>query len=372
MFPSPLRSSAPFLNGGNLPNVLAKFAAATYILSPDTLQTMIAGAGDYTAAGAAAGLSVMSAVLKFNMSSKPSTGITDQLTVCHGHGHHHTSYRHAGERRALCHQFGRAPGQGGCHRRRAKSGRGRGGRQSARQCCFAISRVPIQLPVGQGGNTPTPAPVSPSFVQVELDAFIPIEALLGTGITSLPIGTAFFTQPLGDGAQFKANAPGTVLNLCDAHRDTYALTPIELSIADTGLTLTPGVQYVFNLKGTALAVRGSDGSSLSATPKVANPDAQHNYVGAILQENGLVSVRLYPLLSLTLPAPAVGSNAIEQGESYSVGLTYGANQSALDILDSDEIAVATAVAVANPKPTDNSTPQVGDLYFGSFLGGAQR
>jgi hypothetical protein len=73
--------SAPFLNGGNLPNVLAKFAAATYIFSPDTLRTMIADAGDYSASGAAAGLSVMSAALKFAMSSNPSAGITDQLTV---------------------------------------------------------------------------------------------------------------------------------------------------------------------------------------------------------------------------------------------------------------------------------------------------
>ncbi len=73
--------SAPFLNGGNLPNVLAKFAAATYILAPDSLQLMIANAGNSSTAGAAAGLSVMSAALKFDMSFNPSAGITNQLTV---------------------------------------------------------------------------------------------------------------------------------------------------------------------------------------------------------------------------------------------------------------------------------------------------
>ncbi len=84
---------------------------------------------------------------------------------------------------------------------------------------------------------------------MELDAFIPIEALLGTGITGLPIGTDFFQQPLGDGAQFQANAPGSVINLCEPHRETHALRPIDLSIADTNLSLTSGVQYVFSLRG---------------------------------------------------------------------------------------------------------------------------
>jgi hypothetical protein len=207
-------------------------------------------------------------------------------------------------------------------------------------------------------------------VQVELNAFIPIEALLGTGITSVPIGTAFSAQPLGDGAQFEANASGTVLNLCDAHRETYALPPIDLPIADTGLSLSAGVQYVFSLQGTALAVRGSDGSTQNATPKLANPDAQHSYVGAIMYEAKLASVRLYPILSLTLTPPAVGSSGIEQGKSYSVIFTYGANESTINILDSDQVAIVTGLAVANPKPTDNSKPQAGDLYFGSFVGGA--
>ncbi len=101
-------------------------------------------------------------------------------------------------------------------------------------------------------------------------------------------------------------------------------------------------------------MRGSDGSAQNVTPKLANPDEQHRYVGAIIYEDGLAGVLLYPILSISLPAPAVGSNGIEQGESYSVGLTYGAHQSTIDILNPDQTAVATGIQVANPKPTDNS------------------
>jgi hypothetical protein len=363
--------SAPFLSGGNLPNVLARFAAATYILSPDTLQAMIADAGGYSASGAAAGLSVMSVALKFNMSSKPSAGITDQLTVPVTATV--TTTPQATATPAPAASLGGVSAAKQVAAVPAAAQNPVAVSAAVRQPVNVISRFPvgpIQLPVGQGGNTPTPTPALPSSVQVELDAFIPIEALLGTGITSIPIGTAFFSQQLGNGTQFQANAPGTEFNLCDAHRNTYALPPIDLPIADTGLSLTAGVQYVFSLRGTALAVRGSDGTTLSATPKLANPDAQHSYVGALIYESGLTSVRLYPILSLTLPPPAVGSNGIQQGGTYSVLFTYGSNQSAIDILDSDQIPVATGLAVANPKPTDNSVPQVGDLYFGSFVGGA--
>ncbi len=76
-------------------------------------------------------------------------------------------------------------------------------------------------------------------------------------------------------------SPARSLNLCDAHRDTYALAPIDLPITDTGLNLNAGVQYVFSLKGTALAARGSDGTTLSSTSKLANPDTQHNFVGGV-------------------------------------------------------------------------------------------
>jgi len=364
--------ASPSLSGGNLSNVLAKFAAATYVFSPDTLQEMIANAGDYAAAGEAAGLSVMSAALKFDMSSNPAGGITYQLSVPVTATIMTTPKRMGAVAPA-------GPIGGG-----SLAGRARAistttittftpvvSEIAARQPVSIISKIPvglIQMPVGQGGNTPTATPTLPSTVQVELDAFIPAEALQGTGITNIPLSTAFFAQPLGEGAQFQSNTPGTILNLCDAQNGNYALPPIDLAIAAAGLNLRPGVQYVFCLKGTSLNVRGSDGASLSATPKLVSPDAQHTYVGAMIYESGQASVRLYPILTLSMPAPAVG-NGIEQGESYSVRFIYGKAQSSIDILDSGQVAVATGLSIASPNPTDNSVPQVGDIYFGSFIGG---
>ena len=104
-----------------------------------------------------------------------------------------------------------------------------------------------------------------------------------------------------------------MLNLSDAHRDTYALPPIDVAISDTGLTLNAGLQYVFSLQGTALAVRGSDDSTLSATLKLATPDAQHNYVGSIIFEAGLTaSVSTQSSLSLCPrpPSAATGSRKL--------------------------------------------------------------
>ncbi|WP_434667423.1 hypothetical protein P5W99_38965 [Paraburkholderia sp. A3BS-1L] len=360
--------TAPFLNGGNLPNVLAKFSAASYVISADVLQLMIANAGQYAPTGVAPGLSVMSAALQFDMSSSPVAGLTDQLTT------------RVSVRVTTTPTQAPAPAPAPVTPVRPPLNSVTAARTTA-DAVEAARRVPpgivskfpvgpIQLPVGQSGNNPTPAPATPSTVQTELDGFVPVEALVGTGITTIPIGTAFNMQPLGPGAAFQTATSGVVLNLCDAHGDAYALKPIDLATRDTGLSLTAGVQYVFTLRGTALAVRGSDGSSLSATPPIENPDAQHTYVGAIVYLAGLASVRLYPILSLTLPAPAVGVNGIEQGETYSLRLTYGEKQSSLDIFDADQIALATGLATPSPKPDDKSTPQPGDLYFGSFVGGA--
>lgn len=378
--------AAPFLNGGALPNVLAKFAAASYVISADALQAMIADAGDYAPAGVAPGLSVMSAALQFDMSSKPVAGLANQLTIPVS-----VTVTTTPEAQALAPAPTATPAAAAVGAVVAPAPAPVNAISLPRKAVTAplatdsaiaaarrvppgiVSQFPvgpIPLPVGQGGNTPTPAPTAPSTVQTELQAFVPVEALTGTSITTLPIGIAFATQALGAGAVFQKATSGVVLNLCDAHGDTYALTPIDLAIADTGLALTAGLQYVFSLQGTALAVRGSDGSTLSAVPPIAKPDAQHTYVGAIVYVAGLTSVRLYPILSLTLPAPAVGANGVEQGETYSLRLTYAAQQSSLDIFDADQIQLASGLAVASPEPADKSKPQPGDLYFGSFVGGA--
>jgi hypothetical protein len=357
--------AAPFLSGGNLPNVLARFAAADYVFSPDKLLQLIETAGAFSEAGVAAGLSVATASLDFHMSSKLVAGIADELTVpvtatvrttpsvapapapptpAHVPVHGIDVAVHA------------VPG--------AVDAAGVASTAASR-----LARARMLVPVGTGGNAPSTTPAAPSLLQVELEAFIPIEALSGTGITSLPNTTAFFEQTLGEGSQVQANA-GNILNLCDAHRQTPALAPIDVAIAGTGLTLKVGVRYVFSLLGNALAVRGSDDATLTATLNLNAPDAKHTYVGALIASKVASSVRLYPILSLTAPAPAVGSNGIEQGTSYSVGFTYGTNQSLINVVDKDQIVVAAGLQVSSPQPSDSSVPQNGDLYFGSFTGGA--
>ena len=374
--------AAPSLNGGNLPNVLARFAAATYVLSPDALLDMVAEAGSYSAAGAPAGLSVMTAALNFDMSSNPSAGITDQLTVpatvtvttTPAVAPAPAPPAPSGRPTDVTAAAPQAASQRAAETITRPAAAAAAVVSAARKIPVGvISRPPvgpILFPVGQGGNAPVTTPAPPSVAQVELDAFIPVEALTDTGITAIPIGTAFRTQSLGQGAAFQAQPAGTILNLCDAHGDVQPLAPRDLPIADTGLALTAGVEYVFSLQGAALSVRGSDGSRLSATPPIAKPDALHNYIGAIVFTAALTTVRLYPILSLTCAAPGVGAYGIQQGATYSVCFTYSAKQSKIDIVDADGIVVATGLAVATPKPGDKSRPQAGDLYFGSFVGGA--
>ncbi len=369
--------AAPFLSGGNLPNVLAKFAAATYVLSPDKLLQLIETAGAFSVAGAPAGLSVATASLDFNMSSKPVAGIANELTVpvaatvtttpsiapvpatpvrvpVNGLGEVANAVPIAAE------AAGVAP---------IASASGAPGRAVIAASRLASER--LLVPVGQGGNAPSTTPAAPSMVQVELNAFIPIEALAGTGIANIPNNTAFFEQTLGDGSRVQANTVGNILNLCDAHREKPALAPVDVAIADTGLTLNAGVRYVFSLQGNALAVRGEDGAALTATLNLGVPDSKHTYVGALISSQQTDSVHLYPILSLAAPAPAVGSNGIVQGTPYSVDFIYGSKQSLINVVDEDQIVVAAGLEVASLQPSDNSVPQEGDLYFGSFTGGAQ-
>jgi hypothetical protein len=357
--------TAPFLNGGSLPNVLAKFAAATYVLSPEALQAIIQDAGSYSAAGVPAGLSVMSAALNFEMTSKPSPGVTSELTVPVT-----VTVTTTPAAINIPTQPMRRGNVSSAVRNPPMVASAPGASRTAGVTSRFINKD-ILVPIGQGGNTPSTVPTPPSSVGAELNAFIPIEALLGTGIISIPTSTSFPSQPLGDGKQFQANKSGTVLNLSDAHRDVPPLPPIELQLATAGLTLKSGIQYVFSLQATKLSVRGSDGSEQNSTPKLSqDPDAKHNYVGAAVFEDGLANVILYPLISLTLNAPPVNVSGITQGDRYSVCLTYGTNDCSLEILDSNQIVVASDLSVPTPQPGDNSRPEDGDLYFGSFVGGA--
>ena len=198
-------------------------------------------------------------------------------------------------------------------------------------------------------------------------ASIPREALEGTGISSLEIGTAFPEQPLGDGAAFQGLTSGTVLNLMERRNVDPPLPPVDLALAKLGVKFRPGFSYVLALAGKTLSVRGSDGST--ATVESTSGDATHTFVGAMVYTKLTTSVRLYPKLQLSLAAPAVGSSGVLQGEVYSVRLTYGDKTSTYDLLDSTQVPIAKDVTVPSPKATDKSSPRPGDLYFGSFVGG---
>jgi hypothetical protein len=387
--------TTPFLNGGTLPNVLAKIAAATFVYTSDALSSLIEEAGAYSVAAAPAGLSVMSATLDISMSSNPSAGLTNQLTVpivatvtttpveiviptrpglaargpttAVATSGAAVSAAAAGSKPTAT---GAAPGTTAGTTASATTTSTSG----AARVTGITSRFnggEMLIPIGQNGNNPTTTPPTPSQVKVEMDAFIPVEALAGTGIIDIPIGTAFPAQSLGDGKLFESNSVGAVVNLSDANRDIPPLPTIELPLTDTSLTLVAGIQYVFSLQGPELSVRGSDGTAQSATPALGrDPDTAHVYVGAILVATGLTGVTLYPVLSLTLSAPAVSISGVTQGETYSVCLTYGPQECSLDILDSDQIVIAPALTAPAPQASDDSKPQAGDIYFGSFVGGA--
>ena len=232
-----------------------------------------------------------------------------------------------------------------------------------------ITGINLQQIIGGGANNPSQSQPGPVTVQAALNASVPREALSGTGITSIEIGTAFPQQSLGAGAAFESETAGTVLNLMNFSKP--ALAPFNLTLAAAGIGFNAGVYYVLSLNGVNLTSRGSDGTSVSATlPASTNPDTAHTYVGAMVYTTGTTAVPLYPLLQLTLPAPSVGAHGVLQGQTYSVRLTFGDANSLYDILDSTQTVVDSNISVPNPKPADNSTPQPGDLYFGSFIGGA--
>lgn len=135
------------------------------------------------------------------------------------------------------------------------------------------------------------------------------------------------------------------------------------------MTFHDGVTYVLALTGKNLSVRGSNGSTATASLP-SSKDTVHTFVGSMIFADSTTTVRLYPKLSLAPTAPAVGTNGVLQGETYSVRLLYGStDKSAIDIIDANQTSIASGVAITTPKPTDKSSPRKGDQYFGSFVGG---
>jgi hypothetical protein len=340
----------PFLNGGTLPNVIRKLAQATYLYSPDQLVSIldIAIAAKDTDRGA--GLSVTTAALDFNMSSTPAASIVDHLAVP-----------------VVVTATATPPN---VDQRLVTGARAAALTAVAPPHNIVATGGPALHVVGSGGNNPSPIQLAPVTLQTGMSAAVPREALDGTGITSIEIGTAFPEQNLGSESALTA-ADGAVVNLM--HRGTPALAPYDLTLPVVGVSFQTGIYYVLSVTGTNLTVRGSDNSSATAVLATSvAPDPSHTYVGAMLYGAGISAIPLYPKLPLTLPAPAVGTHDVTQGASYSVRLTIGATSSQYDILDATQTTVDANISVPTPAPSDKSTPQSGDLYFGGFIGGASQ
>jgi hypothetical protein len=231
---------------------------------------------------------------------------------------------------------------------------------------------PTRLPVQQEPPIPIPVPLpkAPSTITVGLSASIPKEALTGTGISSIEIGTIFAQQNLGAGSGIQAATGGTIVNLMDRTHPNAAIVPFALTLSGLGLNFTAGITYVLSLSGGTLTARGSDQSAASVSASPQGAAGGFTYVGSVVYSATSPTVQMYPLLQLPFTPPAVGTNGTLQGVNYNLRLTYGATGSVYDITDSGNSTVATNIAVANPVPTDKSTPAAGDLYFGSFVGGA--
>jgi hypothetical protein len=346
----------PFLNGGSLQNVLQKLVQARYLYRTDQLVSILDTAIAAKDTDTGAGLAVTAAKLDFNMNSAPAAPIVDQLFVPVVASV--TTTPPAVIFPLLFDTLTATP-----------TATPAAVREIGSLAINGVAGIRPQPVIGGGGNNPSQNQPGPVTVEVGLRASVPREALSGTGITSIEIGTAFPEQALGSGAVFQAAKTGTVVNLME--RSKPALAPFDLTIAAAGLTFTAGIYYVLSAVGTSLTVRGSDGSLRSSVLTASSsPDPSHTFVGAMVYGSSITSVRLYPKLQLTLPAPAVGTHGVVQGGLYSVRLTFGDSNSQYDILDETQTAVDSNISVPNPKPSDKSTPQQGDIYFGSFIGGA--
>lgn len=340
-------TSDEFLNGGPLQNVLQKLAQATYMVSSDRLVSILGTAFAGQGSADDIGLSVTAAGLDFVMSATAATTVVNQLSVPVL-----ATVTTTPERIVIPQPVTeRAAGV------------------EVKSVSGTVSTVSLLQSIGAGANTPSQAQLSPTTIQVPLTATIPQSVLAATGISGIEIGTAFPQQTLGSGATFEAETAGTVINLTGT--STPALAPFNLTLASTGFAFKSGVTYSFSLTGSNLAISGSDGSSSSTVLTAgANTDTTHTFVGMAVYASGMQSVPLYPLLALTFSAPGVGTNGVLQGAAYSIRLSFGTSTCTYDIIDATQTIISSGVSIATPKPADGSTPQAGDFYFGSLIGGA--
>ena len=349
-----------FLNGGSLQNVLLGLLKATYMLSSDRLVEILDAAIGVGDSANGVGLSVTTAALDFQMSSAAGSTVVNQLSVPvlatvtttppPIHLPVQNPVEHAEQAEQATEPAVAEP--------------------EAAPVTTVIAQVPVlkNLPVvGGQANTPTTNQAAPQTIQVPLTATIPQAVLAATGIGSIEIGTAFPVQSLGSAFGFETD--GTVLNLTQT--TTPALAPLNLTLATTGIDFVAGRTYTFSVLGSELTVTDSHGASVIVLlPAGENTDTTHTFVGMAVFTFTAPTVPLYPLTSLSFPAPAAGTDGVVQGARYSLRLTYGSPASQYDIIDATGSVVAAGISVTPGAPTDGSAPQAGAYYFGTFTGGA--
>ncbi len=397
--------ATPFLNGGSLANVVRNLLQATYLYPTSELISILKAATTSQTTDSGAGLSVTTAALEFNMSSN-DTGLADQLSVPVVATFTTTPLfirpvlDQAGTRVAVPAAKSSAsvapasatvapssstlkkvidtiksvaepaaPSKPAAATPASTTPTGTPAVVARNGTTISIPDPVKRIPVPQGPPIPIkfPLPQGPTSITIGLSAFIPKEALSGTGISSIEIGTTFPQQNLGAGAAVQSSAH--IVNLMAREHANAAIVPFALTLAGLGFNFIAGTIYVLSFAAGKLTVRGPGAStSISSSPKGAIGGV--TYIGALVYSDTLTTVLMYPLVQLPFTPPAVGANGMRQGVSYNLRLTYGANGSVYDITDADNATIATNIAVANPIPTDKSKPAPGDIYFGSFVGGA--
>jgi hypothetical protein len=244
--------SQGFLNGWSLQNVVHKLAQATYVYSPDQLVSILDSTIAVKDTTNGVGLSVTTAALDFDMSSSPATGVVDELTVpvlvsvtttpppvvipnpvrgtptANVPGAPVTTVSATG----LSPNIAAVPKATVLAPAAAVS-------LPPKPIIGTITGVNLQQIIGGGVNNPSQSQPGPVTVQASLNASVPREALTGSGITSIEIGTAFPQQSLGSGATFESETAGTVLNLMNGAKP--ALAPFNLAISAAGVGFSAGI-----------------------------------------------------------------------------------------------------------------------------------
>ena len=333
------------LNGGSLANVVAKLRAAEDVHTRDVLELLLRRATTGRSERGV-GLEVTAATLDFAATPAGAHGpIIDRLDV------------------PVVAAITTAPVRRGWNF------------SSSTTTCSSSATASSSGPRGPCGSSvtaptlPTATDPAPVTKQVGLTAFVPNEALAGTGISHLALDTAFPRQPFDPEAAAKAIA-GTTVNLMERHDVEPPSAPVHVSLAKLDFDFRPGVSYVLTATGKELAVRGADGSAATLTASIAGT-GRITHVGAMVFGSGHDTVRLFPKLALTLPALPADTGGIRHGEPYSVRVTYGRTTSEVEVFDAAKAVVASGIEVPSPKPAGKFSPRAGDHYFGSFVGGAR-